>query len=1499
MRRLLLALAAVVGVLCGLLGAPAAQAVQVAQPKLVSANPADWTPAVNDGAVNAIAQAGDTIVIGGTFTSLTPNGSTTAAPRSYIAAFNATTGVMSSFAPDLDGPVDALVAAPDGKSVYVGGEFVNVNGVKAKGLTRLDLTTGLAVKGFRTVLINGNVLDLKLSGNRLWVGGNFSKFATNDQLALATVDATTGKYDPYMQLPFAGTHNGGRTSIQKFDITPDGSRLLVIGNFTVVGGVAHDQAAMLDLTGPSAALANWSTNFYTGTCARVFDSYMRDLDISPDGTYAVISTTGAYGGSTSPCDETARWEMNATGSGLTPTWTNYTGGDTTYAVAVTGTAVYVGGHFRWQNNAFAGDRASAGSVAREGIAALDPKNGLPLDWDPGRARGVGVFDMLATDQGLWVGSDTDRIGGWEIHPRIAFFPLAGGKNVLSTATPQLPGQVYLAGNTSATNTNVLYRVNAAGPALASLDGGPDWVSDSGTTSPYHNTGSSISTYEPGATTTASVPPSTPNAVFDSERWDPAGGNEMQWAFPVPTGTHVQVRLYFANRCTCTSGVGQRRFNVSIDNVPKLSNYDIVADAGGDQKGVMKAFAITSDGTVNINFGHVTENPLVNAIELINSDVVLTGSPDDIRTRTFDGTTAGDASTLPTSGVSWSQARGGFFLNGIAYSGWSDGNLYARPFDGTTFGTPVNVNGMDQIAPLTAFHADVKNITGMFFDGAQNRLYFTLSGSNALYYRAFTPSTNVIGAVRYTGVNTSSVNFANASVMLLSGGSLYVGDRTTGNLLKVAFAGGTVSGTATAVSGPGIDGQAWYARAGFMTPPPGAPNEPPVAAFTSTCVGGDCVFDATGSTDSDGDITSYTWSFGDGDTAASSSPSHTFTTSGTFDVTLTVTDNGGDSSTVTHQVSVAATNQPPVATFTSSCAALVCSFDGTASSDADGTVDAYSWTFGDGTTSEEVSPEHTFGAPGSYSVTLHVIDNSGAVDTFTQQVTVSATAANIAFVGADSASANLRGVGVTVPAAVQDGDGLVLTATSASTAVTLSAPAGWTAVDSVVGTNVQTRIWQKVADSSSAGSVVTVDQSDLAKLSVTLTAYSGTSTDSPVGGHALVAETTSTASHRTPTLSTSLSGAWLVSAWADVSTDGGVWTTPAGQPVRTTTVGTGGGHTSAVLTDTGAPLTVGTVGGYTATSTAAGKRATMATLVLVPTGSTPPNQPPTAAFSSSCTALACSFDSSASNDSDGTITGYAWAFGDGTTSTEASPNHTYGAPGAYSVTLTVTDDDGATDARTQQVTVNAVASPITFVASDTAYANARKATVTVPSSVAAGNALVLIGTVASDTAVVTPPAGWIAVEQVLDSQTQTFVWQRVATSTSAGSTASLQLDVQAKISLMVAAYAGTAGTTPVVAHAGAAEPGTTAAHVTPTLSTAANGAWLLSYWADVTSSTTSWATPAGQSVRATLIGTGGGHPSAVLTDLGGPLTPGTVGGYTATADAASSKATMVTLVLGAP
>jgi serine protease len=89
------------------------------------------------------------------------------------------------------------------------------------------------------------------------------------------------------------------------------------------------------------------------------------------------------------------------------------------------------------------------------------------------------------------------------------------------------------------------------------------------------------------------------------------------------------------------------------------------------------------------------------------------------------------------------------------------------------------------------------------------------------------------------------------------------------------------------------------------------------------------------------------------------------------------------------------------------------------------------------------------------------------------------------------------------------------------------------------------------------------------------------------------------------------------------------------------------------------------------------------------GGTPPppgNIDPVSSFTTSCTLLACSFDASASSDSDGTIVSYDWTYGDGNTGTGVNAANTYAASGGYSVTLTVTDDEGATDSSSQVVDV---------------------------------------------------------------------------------------------------------------------------------------------------------------------------------------------------------------------
>ena len=91
-------------------------------------------------------------------------------------------------------------------------------------------------------------------------------------------------------------------------------------------------------------------------------------------------------------------------------------------------------------------------------------------------------------------------------------------------------------------------------------------------------------------------------------------------------------------------------------------------------------------------------------------------------------------------------------------------------------------------------------------------------------------------------------------------------------------------------------------------------------------------------------------------------------------------------------------------------------------------------------------------------------------------------------------------------------------------------------------------------------------------------------------------------------------------------------------------------------------------------------------VVVDGAGAPSNDPPVAGFTDSCTALACEFTDT-STDIDGTIVSRSWDFGDGGTSTDTDPSHTYATDGTYTVTLTVTDDDAATDTETRDITVS--------------------------------------------------------------------------------------------------------------------------------------------------------------------------------------------------------------------
>ena len=163
-------------------------------------------------------------------------------------------------------------------------------------------------------------------------------------------------------------------------------------------------------------------------------------------------------------------------------------------------------------------------------------------------------------------------------------------------------------------------------------------------------------------------------------------------------------------------------------------------------------------------------------------------------------------------------------------------------------------------------------------------------------------------------------------------------------------------------------QTHFSKAGGVLP-----NVPPTANFTSTAVGKNATFDGSGSSDSDGTVASYAWDFGDGTTGTGVSPTHHFAIPGDHSVTLTVTDNSGASSTpVTKTVTV--TDAAPTAAFTSSTNNLTATFDGTGSSDSDGSVASYAWDFGDGTNGTGANPSHDYATAGTYHVSLTVTDD---------------------------------------------------------------------------------------------------------------------------------------------------------------------------------------------------------------------------------------------------------------------------------------------------------------------------------------------------------------------------------------------------------------------------------------------------------------------------------------------------------------------------------------------
>ncbi|MFC5675849.1 delta-60 repeat domain-containing protein [Aeromicrobium endophyticum] len=230
----------------------------------------------NAGEVQAFAQIGGTVYVGGNFTTVQKGGSATGSDKvaqPYLAAFDATTGEpVPSFKPQLNNQVKALAALPDGR-LAVGGEFTSVGGSSRAGLVVLNPSTGALDTSYKTNVENRltggkvSVRGLDVGGSYLYVTGAFTHFthpSAGERYAKggARIDLSTGLADAKWNPDF----NGTGTAV---DASDDGTAVYFSGYFTQMrGGQTADRAAAISTATGAAQAKAWQPTFSTAGSAR-------------------------------------------------------------------------------------------------------------------------------------------------------------------------------------------------------------------------------------------------------------------------------------------------------------------------------------------------------------------------------------------------------------------------------------------------------------------------------------------------------------------------------------------------------------------------------------------------------------------------------------------------------------------------------------------------------------------------------------------------------------------------------------------------------------------------------------------------------------------------------------------------------------------------------------------------------------------------------------------------------------------------------------------------------------------------------------------------------------------------------------------------------------------------------------------------------------------------------------------------------------------------------
>jgi PKD repeat protein len=820
---------------------------------------ADPLPTVQiDGVVWDQVIIGSRVYAGGSFSRARPAGAaagTSTVTRNNVLAYDLHTGnLVTSWAPSANAQVMDVAASPDGRRLYVGGNFTSIGGSTRYRIAAFDTATGNLVTSFNASL-SGRVETIAATNTTVYVGGAFTSANSQPRSKVAAFAASNGALLPWRPVLTDGT-------VYALQLSPDATQVVLGGSFTTVNGSSNPGFGLARVDATTAALLPLPANSLlrnAGTNAAVWG-----LSGDAENLYVVAYTY--RGGGTLEGTAAVRW---STGQLY---WVSDCHGDS-YDSYPAGDVVYTASH-----NHYCGNNASFGQTE-------------PWSYYRATARTTAATSTIGKEPlgyGNWEGRPGPTVLNW--FPDINNGSYTGQNQGPWTVTGDASqGYVVFGGEFTRVNgTNQQGIVRFATREIAPNRSGPRFA------------GSSFPIQARAVGSGAVRVSWQANADYDNEFLT---YRVLRNGVPVYEGKHPsQVWRrpwmgYTDLAASPTSQTYQVRVLDPFGNTASSPTVSVTANGSGAVGAYPQA--VYADGPSHYwrlgeSAGSTVRDTGATNDGIAGSGVAL-GAPGAIASdanRAVDlGSDLGGRVRTPLRAL----ATNVFSIEAwVRASGSERGRLV----------------GYGDAASATA--TSTRHDRVLYLDNA-GRVNF---GINPAQYRVITSPGSYDDAAWHHVVATMGADGMRLYVDGAQVASRATGT-TAGNYVGSWILGAdTLSGwpgrPSTDYFGGQLDEVAIYPRAlpaavvrhhYEVGRGAGGGNVSPAAAFTATTSGLDVAVDAAGSSDPDGEIDSFAWDFGDGTSATGQTAAHTYPAGGTYPITLTVTDDEGATGTATRTVSV--------------------------------------------------------------------------------------------------------------------------------------------------------------------------------------------------------------------------------------------------------------------------------------------------------------------------------------------------------------------------------------------------------------------------------------------------------------------------------------------------------------------------------------------------------------------------------------------------------------------